>query len=222
MTSFSDAIRIECDYVLYNSLISECNTRDLTVKFYNETVTSVSGKLMDILVYEEIKSFKIEASPMLQFFPKGIEKFFPNVEKISVTQTGLKTITYNDLKNFPKLKTLILRQNQLKELEASLFELNREIEDVDLSNNKLEHLGVNFLKFAEHLNSIDVTNNICVNGSAKTPVEFKRLKMRFSENCPPSKTTVSAAKFSSSFVLLSFAVIIFALIVFNCIKFIVE
>lgn len=216
------ALRIECDYASYESVVSECITRNLNVTSPDDKVISISGVLMEILVYEKINSFKIESSPNLEYFPKGIEKFFPNIKTLTISQTGLKVLTSDDLKIFPKLKNLIISENKLEELNASLFEFNREIKNVDLSGNNLKHLGVNFLKFAENLNSIDLSSNICVNGSAESPVDFKRLKIKIDESCPPSHATINEAKFSVTFLLLILAVIISVLIIFNCIKFIVE
>lgn len=200
-------------------MISACITRDLEVKFQNETVSSVSGKLMDVLIYDSIRSLKIESSPLLEFFPKKNEKFFPNIEKLAITQTGLRIITGDDLKPFEKLKTLDLSENQLEELDAELFAFNEKIEEVDLSGNKLKHLGVHFLKFAGNLKTIDMSENICVSGSAKNFVELKILKIKMKENCPASEVKIDKVKFSLNFVLISFAVMIFVAIVWNCIKF---
>lgn len=203
-------------------MISACNTRELEVTSQNETVTSVSGKLMDVLIYDNIKSLRIESSPMLQFFPKKIEKFFPNIEKLTITQTGLKIFTTDDIKPFTKLKNLDLSENQLEELNAELFAFNEDIEEIDLTGNKLKHLGENFLKFAGKLKTIDMSENVCINASAKNPVELKRLKIKLNENCPASKVKIDKLKFSLNFVLISFAVIIFVAIVWNCMKCIVK
>jgi Leucine-rich repeat (LRR) protein len=202
-------------------MVSECNTRDVEVKSVDERVTSVSGKLMDVLVYENIKSFKVESSPNFEFLPKEIEKIFPNLEKITISRTGLKVLSSDDLKPFSKLKSLVVTESDLEELHPNLFEFNKGIEEVDLKGNKLKHLGVDFLKFASNLKSIDLSDNFCVNGSAKSPIELKRLKIRISENCPPSHAQVNEAKFSFIFLLMLFAAIIFVLIVFNCIRFVV-
>lgn len=57
-----------------------------------------------------------------QYFPKGIDNFFPDLEEIHIYNSKLKTIKNHDLKTFRKLEKLILQGNEIESLDNDLFE----------------------------------------------------------------------------------------------------
>lgn len=216
------SLRIDCEYLADDDVISSCKSSNLTVVNSNETVTSVSGTLSANLEYSNITSLEIESSPELEFLPLGIQKFFPNLEKISLIQTGLKIITSDDLKNFPKMKSLILRNNKLSEIDSKLFVFNKNIEEIDFSGNEIKHVGENFLKSLENLTKLDFSNNVCFNGTANNSVEVKRLKAKLNENCQNPLHEISAFKTSAGFAVLCLIAIFVSYLLIRCIKFIVD
>lgn len=212
-------LRINCDYVEHQSVISECVTYDLEVKYPNETVTSVSGNLPGVIDYERIKTFRVKFSPLLEFLPSGIEKFFPNIEKIRISHSGLTNLTQNNLKNFSNLRILILNNNKLEHLDSDVFEFNNKIEEIDLSENQLKDLRVESLKVLKNLKKLDLSNNACINQTAENQLELKRLKIKLSENCSPSSQT-SYFDFLVNivfFILLAVLFVFLLIFVINCV-----
>lgn len=188
----TSAIRINCNYLTkQNSVVSECVIFDLEVKFPNETVSSISGNLPGVLNYEKVKTFRVKDSPRFEFIPTGIEKFFPNVERIEISRSGLKNLTQNNLKNFSNLKFLNLTSNQLDHLDSDVFEFNDKIEEIDLSENNLKSIRVASLKVLTNLKKLDLSNNLCINETAENEVELKRLKIKLIESCSQSSSTMS-------------------------------
>lgn len=183
------ALKIECNYVVKENVITECLVFGLEVKYSNETVTSISGDLPGELKYDEIKAFRVTASPTLRFLPSGINTFFPNLEEFEVSQSGLKNLSQKDLKNFSKLKILILNNNQLENLESDVFKLNDKIEEIDLSGNKLIDVRVVSLKVLKNLKKLDLSNNLCVNETSTNQQELKELKIKLRDKCSPSSRT---------------------------------
>lgn len=222
LISFISALRVNCEYVAVKNLISTCKTSDLEVNNPNETVTSMSGTLPGVLDYANITSFEIESSPALEFLPRDIQKFFPNLEKIIIFETGLKSITSDNLRNFTKLKSLVLRNNKLSEIDSEIFKFNRKIEEIDLSGNELKHLGQNFLKPLESLKKFDISNNICANETANNPAEIRKLKVRLNENCRHPQNDASAFKSSASFVALCLMAILLCVLLIKCLRCIVN
>lgn len=222
LISFISALRINCDYVAVKNLISTCKTSDLEVSNPNETVTSMSGTLPGVLDYAKVTSFEIKSSPALEFLPRDIQKFFPNLEKISISNTGLKIITSDNLRNFTKLKSLILRNNKLNELDYELLKFNPNIEEIDLSGNDLKYLGKNILKPLESLKKFDISNNICANETANNPSEIRKLKIKLNENCRHPQNDTSAFKSSASFVAVCLMAILLCVLLIRCLKFIVN
>lgn len=183
------SLRIDCDYKVEHSVITECVTKNLEVRTWNESVTIISGNLLGELIYDEIKTFTVNESPLLEFLPTGIEKFFPNLEKIEISDSGLKNLTQNSLKNLTKLRFLILNNNKLEDIDSNPFEFNNKIEKVDLSGNQIKIFQVGSLKVLKHLKKLDLSNNLCINETADNPFELKKLKINIYENCAPSRET---------------------------------
>lgn len=217
-TFLTESLKIECSYRLIDYKLAECDTNSLEVKNRNESVTGISGLLSGVVDYGNIKIFKVEASPLLEYFPPGIEKFFPNLEKLVIKQTGLKELTQDDLKNFPKLKSLDVRDNQLEKLNASTFQLNEKIEELNLSGNKLTNLGSDFLKHLKNVTKIDMSGNSCINQTANDEIEMKRLRIKLAENC-----SGQAGMFGfSTFLLMCLFAVLFGVLLVSCIKHVVD
>lgn len=212
-------LRINCDYVAKQSVISECVAYDLEVKHSNETVTSISGNLPGVIDYETIKTFRVKFSPLLEFIPSGIEKFFPNIEEIIISQSGLTNLTQDNLKNFSNLRSLILNNNKLEHLDSDVFEFNDKIEEIDLGENRIKVLRVESLKVLKNLKKIDLSNNQCINQTAENQLELKRLKIKLSENCSPSSPTSYFDFFVNIvfFVLLAVLFVFLLIFVINCV-----
>lgn len=188
----------------------------MKVLLRNETVTSISGTLLDVVVYEKIKSLRIEQSPHLEYFPSGLEKFFPNLEKLVIAETGLKMLEKKDLEVFPALKTLLLNNNQLRRLNSDVFKANSELESINLSDNLLEYLGPDSLKSLANLKHLEMSNNACVNRTAQDSLEMKRLMIDLRENCSPSKSIGNTIFFG--FIGICFLAILFMALLVYCIK----
>lgn len=185
----------------------------------NDTVTKISGTLGAIVSYKKIKTFKVEASPLLEYFPRGLENFFPNLETLVITQTGLKYFTADDIKVFPNLTSLFLNGNQLEEIYAKTFEFNEKLETIDLSANKLSNVGFNFFKFLKNLKSINLSNNVCINERAQNSDELKKVKIILNENC--LKRISNYGLYFSIFLLL-LATLFFVVLLFTCFKWIIN
>lgn len=215
------SIKISCDYAAVNYIISECTVRRLEVKEPNETVTSISGTLSSVIDYENITTFKVESSPRLEYLPAGIEKFFPNLRKIEVSETGLKVLTQDNLKSFPKLKSLVVRENQLEYLDTNVFEFNDVIEEIDLSGNKLNHLPANSLRVLKNLRKLDLANNVCINETAHNVKELRNLKTKLSEKCVKS-VPINSWSFVFNLLLVLFLAVLFVFLLIFCMKNIVK
>ncbi|CRL08249.1 CLUMA_CG020885, isoform A [Clunio marinus] len=146
--------------------ISECLVRKLEIKQENDTVTGISGTLSEVIDYDRISKFKVISSPDFKYFPMGIEKFFPNLEEIIISNTGLKTLPTEALRNFHKLRKIHVTYSQLQELEQNVFFFNGDIEEVNLSENNLTRIGVNAFKHLHKLKKLNLMNNFCINETA--------------------------------------------------------
>lgn len=211
------SIGIECDYKLVKLTLSECETSGLEVSNDNETVSSISGTLGAIVSYKKIKTFKVTSSPLLEYFPKGVDSFFPNLETLIITGTGLKQLTADDIKFFPNLTTLDLSGNRLEEIDAEAFKFNEKLETINLSGNKLTKAVFDF-EFLKNLKTINLYGNKCINEAAENPAGLKKIQDVLEENCSKG----SSRGFFFTFLLVLLAAAVFLIMLFGCMKWITK
>lgn len=216
------SISIACDYIFIDHKTSECATNNLVVKNESEIVKSISGNFFGIVDYKQIKTFRIDSSPELEYLPSGIEKFFSALERIIITETGLKVLRSGDLRNLTKLKQVVIARNILTEIEENSFEFNADIESIDFSENKISSIPRNILKPLRHLKSIDLSENVCINETANDPIEINTLKQRINNFCSHDDVSTGQLTFAFSFLVLILLAILFLVLLVNCFKYIIN
>jgi Leucine rich repeat len=214
-------VRIDCSYVEVDDVIAGCFTTNVEVKFENETITSVSGTLSRVIDYANIKIFKVEASPKLEYIPSGVEKFFPKLEQVIIKQTALRALKEENLKNLHHLRILELSENKLDHLEEKVFKNNKNIEMIDLSRNSFKSIDVSGFKFTPRLRKLDFSDNDCIQGKAETPSEVEHLLEQLIDACPlaPSRGGIKALGY---LIVICILALIFLLLLTKLIKFTIK
>lgn len=133
----------------------------------------------------EVKSFYIYQSPLCRFIPNGITNYFRNLTILVVAQTGLKSITKEDLKPFRYLRGLYLDKNELEVLEEDLFENNPKIQEVNFSENFIKHIAFNILEPLKNLKRADFFKNPCIDIGASDCEQVEILKCVLKEKFEP-------------------------------------
>jgi len=88
----------------------------------------------------------------MQFFPKGLDKFFKNIKRIYIHSCQLKEIHQSDLKGFPNLVYFELKYNEIEVIEAGLFDFNPNLESIRFYlESKIIHIDPNVF---DHLNKL--------------------------------------------------------------------
>ena len=67
---------------------------------------------------------------VMNYFPQGLDNFFPNLQSVAVMRCGLKEIHQTDLKPFPGLRSLNMYDNKLQVIEEGLMDFNPNLEVV--------------------------------------------------------------------------------------------
>lgn len=136
------SLKIRCQYqsvATFASVIGshyKCYTRKVDIKNPDEVIEGIDGTHEDGKSSDDVKSISIfEAT--CYYFPKGLEKIFKNIQDITVYNSGLKTITRDDLRPFPDLKALSLENNKITSLDSNLFEFNTKLNRIKLRGNFL-------------------------------------------------------------------------------------
>lgn len=182
-----DAITVECEYIVWRSEYT-CKLAAQNISGH-ENVTHVNGNHDPGHTNEDVKRIDFQRMKFDRM-PKDFNKFFTNVERIYLSDTGLKKIFKEDLENFSKLLQLYAYDNELESLDSNLFERNPNLEWLDLSKNKLESIGADLLKPLTKLGRAYFEYNPCIVKNAETKSEVEALRQEFIATCSPKPETM--------------------------------
>lgn len=162
---------------------------ELTVGKSETTVESVHGGHFDFKSNKDVQGLyvQMEATKMLHF-PKGIEKFFPNILAIEWYAGNLVSITAEDLKPFPELKALGLANNWITSLDGDLFKYTPSLRYISFYNNQVTTVGLGLLSGLRDLTSAYFVNNRCIDAIARTSTEVKDVVQKLEAQCAPLTT----------------------------------
>lgn len=158
-----------------------CQVNSLQVTTPNQTITSVNGNSSG--VFPDVKSLNFE-STTINYIPKEITKFFPNLERIRIYNSNLKSIEMADLNPFSKLKELELNHNQLELLPSDLFEFNQQLRYINFDYNSLKLVGENLLTSLQNLDKAKFQGCNCIsdyeNSKSSIPTMIANLRSQCS------------------------------------------
>lgn len=161
-----ESVEIICDFneggQCYNCIGYHCDVQntELVTSIDDRTITKVnSGKSPN-----DVKGFWVR-NKNVKFFPRGITKFFNNIENLSVEHCDLKNITKEDLKEFgDNLKKLWLYNTEIEVVESDLFEYNQNLIFIDFEKNLIKLVGDDAFNGLRALKNLRLNNNPCTTG----------------------------------------------------------
>lgn len=71
----------------------------------------------------------------IQYFPRGVDKLFPCLLGLQISNCGLSKISYVDLRGFSSVETIWFDSNKLKSLPTNLFDGKSKLTNINVSNN---------------------------------------------------------------------------------------
>lgn len=116
--------------------------------------------------------------------PRGVEKFFPNLQTLMIYLTRISEISSEDLK-FPELKRLSVYNCQIDSLDKEIFKHTPKLEAINFNQVGLHHVSSNFLGDLKHLKEARFLGNPCINLEVNQNHHFPTLYNALNESCPP-------------------------------------
>jgi hypothetical protein len=121
-------LRIECDFAIEKDAsvgeVYVCNSQNLIISQKNEIVEGIDGEHKDDSQDQDVTVFKAD-DQTVRYFPKDLQKFFPNLKGIVVTKSGVKELNDEDLANFHDLEFTDFSNNELESLDdKNIFSAN--------------------------------------------------------------------------------------------------
>lgn len=101
----------------------------------------------------------------LKFFPRGLQKIFPNLVALNLTDCGLTSISLEDFGGLQNLKGICLDRNLLTSLPSDLFVGFKRLKVISVRDNKLETLSSNLFNpiLENGLTIVDLRGNTSIN-----------------------------------------------------------
>jgi len=121
------------------------------------TGAHMSGKSNNDEIYFHAEDKHIE------YFPRGLEKFFTKLTGIAIWRSQLKEIRQDDLKPYTKLKNLYLSINNIEVIENGLFDYQPDIEVIIFEICKIFHISLTVFDNLPKLTTLYLYGNNCTN-----------------------------------------------------------
>lgn len=132
-----------------------------------------------------VKFFHVDLNAM----PKGIEKFFPNLEALWTELCGFTELSIEDFAPFKKLRQVHFSKHKLQSLKANLFAQNPQMQHVSFSLNPLKHISVKTFSNLKNLESLYLLKSGCVDQQAEnSKARVEKLIARLATDCPVPST----------------------------------
>lgn len=186
-------VEIQCSYqnVYWADGVGSLYTCNATVTSVENpsTVTEIRGTHSEGSNNVDVKGFTIEGQKILTKIPKGIEKFFLNLQAFNWVSGNISTIDSSTLKPFPNILLIGLGGNNLVTIDGDLFQYTRWLRLIWININKLEHIGHDLLTGLSDLRYANFQLNSCIDVIASTSQQVQELNRQLPIKCPPLVTT---------------------------------
>jgi len=167
-----EAVDLECNFNIgpdYGAVgpIYRCEVKtNLNIKSPEDAIiNAISGTHMSGKTNDDVLTFDA-MSKIIDYFPKGLEKWFKNLKAIRMLNGRLKQISQSDLKPFPNLVYLEIQNTDIQILEDDLFTNHPNIQVVWLLSNKIFHVGKNVFNNMNDITWLGFESNPCISINA--------------------------------------------------------
>lgn len=99
----------------------------------------------------------------ISYFPRGLQRLYPNIVYIYIKKGYIKEIHQSDLKQYPNLAVLDIAENDIEVLEDGLFTYNPDLVHVSFTGNKICYVEPNIFDHLTKLRWLYFDKNECIN-----------------------------------------------------------
>lgn len=164
LTLQAHAIPLKCQFRIESKTDYECFIDSLEIHSKdNRNITQVTGAHASGKTNDNVNGIRaLHAN--IEFFPRGLEKFFKNLEYFHIWQSNLSEITGDDLRAFRRLKKFDVFDNDIEEIEDDLFDYTPNLEFISLASNEIWRVENGTFDGLKSLKKLDFDKNVCYKG----------------------------------------------------------
>jgi hypothetical protein len=115
-----------------------------------------------IIVNHEIKEIFI-AKAIFHYLPIEYKTDTNQIDTLTVFDTQLKKVSYENLKIFYNLEKLAITSNLIEVIDANLFDGNSQLKELNLGGNQIKFIHPNAVDSFRTLTSLSLLANYCIN-----------------------------------------------------------
>lgn len=164
------------------SNVYHCQVLQLNVQSAGQFVDGITGNHVLEKTNSDVKVLWI-INQICHYLPKNFENYFPNIEVLAITDSGLKNLTKDDLKVFKHLKSLYMNANTFKTLDADLFQLSPKLQHIDMAKNQIASLPSNIFDSLENLEQVMLDGNVCSSKNYYDRYSIEKMKDDIKTKC---------------------------------------
>lgn len=161
-------------------LLYTCTHPEILNQEIKKTLESVTGVHLVGKNVSEVEALNVKDQELTEL-PPNMFMFFPDLKAILLINTGLRTISPDDLL-FPKLEYFSSMNNKIHAIDGELFMNTPRLKTISFYKNSLDHIGENIFKGLE-LTHVDLRENVCVDAWSWTAEQLEELEQKIMNEC---------------------------------------
>lgn len=138
-------MEIECAFACSNSGLYSCYVDEISITEINIEIIGFKGEHKPGKTNDDIVGIWI-SNTIVEYFPRNLQKFFPNMQIVTITRCGLKEISRDDLAGLKKVVVIDLRGNKLMALPDDLFVGMPKLSKINFNENQIEFASSKLLE----------------------------------------------------------------------------
>ncbi|XP_070495119.1 uncharacterized protein [Chironomus tepperi] len=168
LLEFYEFVNVECEFNMcdfwnmknkYRCAVKNILNID---SFENAQINEISGTHMSGKSNDDEIYFNA-SNKSVNYFPRGLEKFFTNMRGIAIWYDSLKEIHQSDLKPYSKLEYLNIYDTKIEIIEDGIFNYNPNLEVIVLGKSNIFHVGLTVFDHLTKLTSLYMLDTKCIN-----------------------------------------------------------
>ncbi len=179
-----DAFTIDCEYTVQSwAYVDSAYTCMGTIRLEdgsNSTLTAINGNHIPGITNANVEALSIYEQNLTQF-PMNVERFFPNLKVIHLSDNLINSVSNEFLRPHKYLVWLGLPGNKITKLESNIFDGLPHLRIIDFYGNKIKDVGQD-IKLPKTGN-INFYSNLCIDMGAATDDKIAELEYNLVHKC---------------------------------------
>lgn len=187
LCAISAQLYIKCNYQLLHIRNLEdfftCDAKLQSSRFSRQIERVSTDYLQSEVDLAAVQYLQILYQP-IDFIPRGVENFFPNLVGLRISNGKIKQLTKRDLQPFYKLQLLSFDGNKIEVLDSDLFDYTPNLKWIYFDYNNIAHVGQGIFDSLIYLKQVNLELNPCISRDVSGRTEIANLKSELPRKCP--------------------------------------